>query len=57
MTATRAEDVVRSRTTPLGAPAYPDGRYRFTDREYLNITYRTDPQALRRLVPEPLDVP
>ncbi|MFB7508038.1 acetoacetate decarboxylase [Streptomyces broussonetiae] len=52
----RAEDVVGAPTTPLGAPAFPVGPYRFTDREYLNITYRTDPAALERVVPEPLRV-
>ncbi|MGW7541556.1 acetoacetate decarboxylase [Streptomyces sp. NPDC054770] len=52
----RAEDVVRVPTTPLDAPAFPMGPYRFTDREYLNITYRTDPEALKRVVPEPLRV-
>jgi acetoacetate decarboxylase len=50
------EEVRRQSTTPLGAPAYPSGRYRFTDREYLNILYRTDLEAMRRLVPEPLQV-
>ena len=50
------EEVRRQSTTPLGAPAYPSGRYRFTDREYLNILYRTDAEAMRRLVPEPLQV-
>jgi acetoacetate decarboxylase len=52
----RSEDVMRSTTTPLGAPAFPRPPYRFTDREYLTITYRTDPEALRRIVPEPLRV-
>src|ERR1700742_230335 len=51
------EDEVRAQlTTPLAAPAFPRGPYRFADREYLNITYRTDPDALRALVPEPLRV-
>jgi acetoacetate decarboxylase len=50
------EEVRRQSTTPLGAPAYPSGRYRFTDREYLNVLYRTDAEAMRRLVPEPLRV-
>ncbi|WP_443063173.1 acetoacetate decarboxylase family protein [Streptomyces sp. NBC_00483] len=50
----RAEDVVRAPTTPLDASAFPAGAYRFTDREYLNITYRTDPEVLERVVPEPL---
>lgn len=43
-------------TTPLGGPAYPPGPYRFVDREYLNITYRTDLDAFRAVVPEPLEV-
>ena len=41
---------------PLTSPAYPAGPYRFRNREYLIITYRTDPQKLRDLVPEPLQV-
>jgi acetoacetate decarboxylase len=46
----RRDEVLQQLTTPLGAPAYPPGGpYRFTDREYLNITYRTDPEAMRRL--------
>lgn len=53
----RIDEVRRQQTTPLGAPAFPGGsRYRFTNREYLNIVYRTDPEAMRRLVPEPLTV-
>ena len=53
----RAEDVRRALTTPIGAPAYPrGGPYRFVDREYLNITYRTDVEAMRAVVPEPLTV-
>ena len=27
---------------PLTSPAFPPGPYRFIDREYLIITYRTD---------------
>ena len=38
---------------PLASPAYPRGPYRFVDREFLVITYRTDPVALRAVVPEP----
>ncbi|MEN3365373.1 MAG: acetoacetate decarboxylase [Burkholderiales bacterium] len=41
---------------PLTSPAYPVGPYRFCDREYLIITYRTDPKKLRELVPEPLQI-
>jgi acetoacetate decarboxylase len=52
------EDEVRSRAfaMPLTNPAYPIGPYRFYHREYLIITYRTDPKKLREVVPEPLQV-
>lgn len=50
-------DVVRNAfAMPLTSPAYPPGPYRFVDREFLIITYRTDPDTLRRVVPEPLVV-
>ena len=41
---------------PLTSPAYPKGPYRFVDREFLVITYRTDPEKLRAVVPEPLEI-
>jgi acetoacetate decarboxylase len=41
---------------PLSSPAYPPGPYRFYNREFLVITYRTDPSKLRALVPEPLEI-
>ena len=52
------ETEVRQRAfaMPLTSPAYPPGPYRFVDREFLIITYRTDPGVLRCLVPEPLQV-
>jgi acetoacetate decarboxylase len=52
------ESEVRRRAfaMPLTSPAYPIGPYRFVHREYLIITYRTDPEALRALVPAPLEV-
>jgi acetoacetate decarboxylase len=46
----------RAFAMPLTSPAYPIGPYRFVNREFLIITYRTDPQKLRELVPEPLQV-
>lgn len=50
------EDEVRQRAfaVPLTNPAYPPGPYRFHDREYLTITYRSDPEMVHKLVPEPL---
>lgn len=41
---------------PLTNPAYPPGPYRFYNREFIIITYRTDPDLLRAVVPEPLEV-
>ena len=46
----------RAFAMPLTSPAYPIGPYRFVNREFLVITYRTDLQKLRELVPEPLQV-
>ena len=39
---------------PLTSPAFPPGPYRFKNREFLIVTYRTDPDALRAVIPEPL---
>jgi acetoacetate decarboxylase len=52
------EDDVRARAfaMPLTNPAFPPGPYRFTDREFLVITYRTNPEALRAVVPAPLEI-
>lgn len=50
-----ADDVRRSAfAMPLTSPSYPRGPYRFVDREFLVISYRTDPAALAAVVPEPL---
>ncbi len=46
----------RAFAMPLTSPAYPRGPYRFVNREYLIITYRTDAAKLRAVVPEPLEV-
>lgn len=39
---------------PLTSPAYPKPPFRFVDREFIIIAYRTDPDALARVVPAPL---
>ena len=41
---------------PLTSPAFPRGPYRFSNREFLIITYHTDMDALRAVVPEPLEI-
>ena len=50
------EVLERAFATPLTQPAYPPGPYRFYDREYLIISYRTDRERLREIVPEPLEL-
>jgi acetoacetate decarboxylase len=47
---------LKASAMPLNNPAYPKGPYRFYNREFMVITYRTDPDALRALVPEPLEI-
>lgn len=39
---------------PVHNPAYPRPPFRFVNREYFIISYETDPDALRAIVPEPL---
>ena len=40
---------------PMASPSYPHGPYRFTNREYMIITYESDPEAIRQALPEPLE--
>lgn len=41
---------------PFSSPSYPPIEFKFTNREFLIITYETDIDALRAIVPEPLEV-
>ena len=41
---------------PFCHPTYPPGPYRFINREFLIITYETDLDKLKAVVPEPLEV-
>lgn len=53
----KTDDILASGfAMPIHTPAYRRGAHRFVDREYLIITYRTDPKKLRALVPEPLEI-
>jgi len=53
----KLEDVRRNAfAMPLTSPAFPPGPYRFVHREFMIITYRTDMDALRAVVPEPLEI-
>lgn len=41
-------------SSPAFSPSYPHGPYRFLNREYFIVSYETDRNALRRIVPHPL---
>jgi acetoacetate decarboxylase len=51
----RKEDILRLPSMPAAGPSYPAGPYRFINREYMVITYETDPQTLAAALPEPLE--
>jgi acetoacetate decarboxylase len=51
----KPETILKTPSMPLASPSYPRGPYRFIDREYLTITYESDPEAIRATLPEPLE--
>ena len=52
----RSQVIENAFSMPLTNPSYPRGPYRFINREYLVITYETDIDILKQIVPEPLEV-
>ncbi len=48
----RREDLLRLPSMPAAGPSYPAGPYRFVNREFLVITYETDPDLIRAGLPE-----
>ncbi|HLH12856.1 MAG TPA: acetoacetate decarboxylase [Methylovirgula sp.] len=51
----RIEDILHLPSMPLAGPSYPKGPYRFVNREYMIISYETDPEIIREQLPEPLE--
>lgn len=49
------DNVIKLPSMPLAGPSYPAGPYRFVDREYMVISYETDPEAILAQLPEPLE--
>jgi acetoacetate decarboxylase len=49
------DEVLKLPSMPAAGPSYPAGPYRFVDREFLVITYETDPEVIRDHLPEPLE--
>lgn len=50
----KAHQILRLPSMPAASPSYPHGPYRFVDREYFIVIYKSDPDAIRAAVPEPL---
>lgn len=48
-------EILRLSSMPSASPSYPRGPYRFINREYLIVTYESDPAAIREALPEPLE--
>jgi len=53
---TEKEVLSRAFSMPISSPAYPPAPDKFLDRPALTVSYRTDPDLLRAVVPEPLVV-
>ncbi len=49
-------DVRNLASMPLQSPTFPRGPYKFFDRQYMIITYETDADAIRAVLPEPLEL-
>jgi acetoacetate decarboxylase len=49
-----AKGILGLPSMPLAAPSYPRGPYRFIDREYLIVSYKSDPDAIHAALPDPL---
>jgi acetoacetate decarboxylase len=51
----KIDNILKLPSMPASSPSYPRGPYRFVDREYFIITYKSDPDAIRAALPEPLE--
>jgi len=49
------DEILNATSMPVFSPSYPRGPFRFVGREYLIVTYETEPEAIRAALPEPLE--
>lgn len=49
------EEILAIASMPASSPSYPFGPYRFVNREYFIISFLTDPEVIRQVLPEPLE--
>jgi len=47
------DDILALTAMPHSNPSYPPGPYQLVNREYLIITYQSDPAAIRSIVLDP----
>lgn len=52
----KKNEVLSLPSMPLQSPTYPVGPYRFFNRQYMTINYKTDRDAMRAALPEPLEL-
>ena len=51
----KKEEILQTHAMPAFSPSYPAGPYYFKQREYLIVTYESDPEIVRAALPEPLE--
>jgi acetoacetate decarboxylase len=51
----KREEILAAPSMPVFSPSYPRGPFRFIRREYLIVTYETEPDAIAAALPEPLE--
>ena len=49
------DEILQTPSMPAFSPSYPRGPYKFCRREYLIVTYETEPGLVRQALPEPLE--
>jgi acetoacetate decarboxylase len=49
------DEILSAPSMPVIGGSYPHGPYRFIHREYLIISYESDPALIRQALPEPLE--
>ena len=49
------QDVLALQSMPAASASYGRPPYRFVNREYFIVSYESDPAAIRKAVPEPLE--
>src|ERR1035437_7314827 len=48
-------DILKLPSMPASSPSYPRGPYRFVDRDFFIVSYKSDSDAIRAALPEPLE--